>query len=148
MGEENYTKRIESKLEVQTYLAQLKYALNSGNTRIVFQKKRHADENRDERYTNRYTIHTLFPDEDEIHVLKRELLGLSYRDYIETVKDTTFPGKSEMRVFGKTYSDRDVYIKIRVELLSMKDAIDGNFILVMSYHIAEEELKDSDFPYR
>ena len=86
----NEAKRIESKLEVTTFLEQLHYALKSGKARIIFQKKRSSDENRDEKYTNRYTISKLFPDEDEVDALKRELAYLSYQDYIETVKDLDF----------------------------------------------------------
>ena len=139
-------KRIENEQEINTYLARLSYALQSGQAKINFQKNRRVDENRDERYTNRYTLLTLFPDEDEVMVLKRELQFLTVYDYVETVKDKRFPSKSEMRVFGKKYSDEDVYIKIRVELLTSA-GID-NYIFVMSFHFAEEAFMDSDFPYR
>lgn len=139
-------KRIENEQEINTYLARLSYALQSGQAKIHFQKNRRVDENRDERYTNRYTLLTLFPDEDEAMVLKRELQFLSVDDYIETVKDSRFSSKSEMRVFGKKYSNEDVYIKIRVELLTSA-GID-NYIFVMSFHFAEEAFTESDFPYR
>ena len=55
----------------------------------------------------------LFPGEDEVESLKRELARLIVEEYIETVKDIRFPKKSEMRVFGKQYSGEDVYIKIK-----------------------------------
>jgi hypothetical protein len=139
--------RIESRLEVMTYIDRLKYALQSGNARISFQKDRRVDEYRDRKYTNRYTIFALFPDEDEVEVLKRELTGLTDQDYIETVKDKRYPKRSEMRVFGKKFSDEDVYIKIRVELLS-SIATGGNYIFVMSFHFAEEAFAESDFPYK
>lgn len=35
----NETKRIESKIEVITFLEQLRYALKSGKAKIIFQKK-------------------------------------------------------------------------------------------------------------
>ena len=136
-------KRIENEFEVTTYLDRLSYALQSGQTKINYQKDRKVDENRDTRYTNRYTLSKLFPDEDEIEVLKRELACLTIEDYIETVKDTRFRNKSEMRVFGKEYSHEDVYIKIRVELLT----VSGSDILVMSFHFAERVFIDSNFPY-
>lgn len=139
-------KRIENEQDIDAYLARLSYALQSGQAKINFQKNRRVDENRNEIYTNRYTLLTLFPDEDEVIVLKRELQFLTVHDYVETVKDKRFPGKSEMRVFGKKYSDEDVYIKIRVELLTSA-GID-NYIFVMSFHFAEEAFMDSDFPYR
>lgn len=146
--EEHEKSRIESKLEVQTYLDRLKYALQSGTAKINFQKNRKVDEKRDKKSTNRYTIEKLFPDENEVEALKRELTFLSVEEYIETVKDIRFPKKSEMRVFGKKYIAEDVYIKIRVELLNTVEASGDSFIFVMSFHFAEENFKDSDFPYK
>lgn len=144
MSNVNEKKRIESKLEVQTFLDRLKYAIQSGSV-INFQKKRQVD---DKRYTNRYTMSKLFPDEDEVEVLKRELASLTVEEYIETIKDIRFPKKSEMRVFGRQYSGKDVYIKIRVELVSVAHADGNNFIFVMSFHFSERSLNKSDFPYR
>ena len=78
-------------------------------------------------------------------VLKRELARLTVHDYIETVKDNRFPKRSAMRVFGKKYSEEDVYIKIRVELIG---ANGSNYIFVMSFHFAEKAFVETDFPYR
>lgn len=144
----NETKRIESKIEVITFLEQLRYALKSGKAKIIFQKKRSAEENKDEKYTNRYTIAKLFPDKDEVDVLKRELAYLNYQDYIETIKDLDFPKRSDMRVFGKKYSNEDVYIKIRVELLNNIGTIGDNYIFILSFHFAEYNFLETDFPYR
>lgn len=73
-------------------------------------------------------------------------------EYIETVKDQRFPKRSDMRVFGRKYSGKDVYIKIRVELVKtsncMKNGSGDNYIFVMSFHYSEEAFTDSDFPYR
>ena len=137
--------RIESELEVKAYIQDLKFALNNG-AKINFQAKRHVDENRDERYTNQYTVNTLFPDENPVDALKRELLTLSVENYIQTVKDLRFPKRSEMREFGKVYNGKDdVYIKIRVELLGMY----GNTTtFVMSFHFAEKAFTSEMFPYR
>lgn len=55
-----------------------------------------------EKYTNRFTIANLFPNENPIDALRRELLILQTEDYIRTVKDLRFPKRSEMREFGKT----------------------------------------------
>jgi len=148
MNEASEKKRIETKLEVQTYIDRLKYAIESGSVTINFQKNRQVDNNRNKRYTNRYTMSQLFPDEDEVEVLKRELTNLNVEEYIETVKDDRFSKRSEMRVFGKQYSDEDVYIKIRVELVSIAYANGNNFILVMSFHFSEWDFTESDFPYR
>ena len=104
------------------------------------------DENRDEKYTNHYTVTELFPDENPVDAIKRELLTLSVEDYMQTVKDMRFPKRSEMREFGKVYNGTDdVYIKIRVELLG----IYGNTTtFVMSFHYAERAFMPEMFPYR
>lgn len=143
----NEKKRIESKLEVQTYLDRLKYAIKDDSVKINFLRNRKVDEERDKKYTNRYTVSKLFPYEDEVDVLKRELASLTVEEYIETVKDIAFPKKSEMRVFGKQYSGEDVYIKIRVELINIEHASGGSYILVMSFHFSERDFKESDFPH-
>lgn len=137
--------RIESELEVKAYIQGLKYALNNG-AKIKFQAKRHVDENRDEKFTNQYTVNTLFPDENPVEALKRELLSLSVEDYIQTVKDIRFPKRSEMREFGKVYNGTDdVYIKIRVELLGMYGQ---TTTFIMSFHFAERPFTPEMFPYR
>jgi len=136
---------IEGNLDISTYLDRVKYALESGSATINFQRDRQVDSVRDAKYTNRHTMLALFPDEDEVAVLTRELARLTIRDYIETVKDTRFPKRPDMRVFGKKYSEEDVYIKIRVELVGM---MGSNYIFVMSFHFAEEAFVETAFPYR
>ena len=137
--------RIESELEVKSYLQNLKYALDNG-ARISFQVKRLVDENRDNRYTNLYTVNTLFPNENPTEVLKRELKTLRVEEYIRTVKDLKFPNRSEMREFGKVYNNKeDVYIKIRVELLDMYGT---STTFIMSFHFAERPFTAEMFPYR
>ena len=137
--------RIESELEVKAYIQDLKFSLNNG-AQIDFQVKRVVDEKRDEKYTNQYTVNRLFPDENPVDALKRELLTLSVEDYMRTVKDTRFPKGSEMREFGKVYNGtEDVYIKIRVELLGLY----GNTTtFVMSFHFAEKAFTPEMFPYK
>ena len=137
--------RIESELEVTAYIQNLKFTLNNG-AKIDFQAKRRVDDNKDEKYTNQYTLNTLFPDENPVDILKRELLTLSVEDYMQTVKDFRFPKRSEMREFGKVYNGKDeVYIKIRVELLGMYG---NNTTFVMSCHFAEKTFTPEMFPYK
>lgn len=140
------TKRIETEDEIKAYVARMKYALNT-NAKITFQINRKVDEERDIKYTNRYTIAELFPDDNPKDVLRRELLALSVKDYQYTVKDDRYPNRSEMRVFGKTYNDDDVYIKIRVELMSTADCGEHS-VFVMSFHFSEIPFSKDDFPYR
>lgn len=138
------TSRIEGELEVKAYLQNLKYALNNG-AKISFQARRLVDEKRAEQYTNQYTVDTLFPNENPVEALKRELLTLSVEEYIKTVKDRRFPNRSEMREFGKIYNgNSDVYIKIRVELLGIYGS---TTTFVMSFHFAEKAFTPDMFPY-
>ena len=144
---QNEQRRIESLNDVRTYLSRLRYALNNGAS-ITFQIDRRVDDDRDVRYTNKYTVATLFPDEAPVIALKRELLTITEKEYICTVRDLKFKNKSEMRVFGKKYNCSDeVYIKIRVELLDPQNN-GQTTTFVMSFHFAEEPFTDEDFPYR
>ena len=137
--------RIESRTEVSAYLQALKYALEQ-NAELRFQVFRKVDEERPLRYTNRFTVADLFPDENPTDALKRELKTLTIDEYIQTVQDLRYLGKSEMREFGRQYVGKgDVYIKIRVELLS---AFGGHSIFIMSFHYAETPLTREMFPYR
>lgn len=139
--------RIETLEEIRTYLAHLRYAINNGAI-ISFQKTRLVDNNRDIKYTNTYTMNSLFPDEDPRKVLTRELLTLTESNYLRTVKDRRYPDRSEMREFGKVYNDSDeVYIKIRVELFDPNGA-GQHTTFVMSFHFAEKPFSKESFPYK
>ncbi len=145
-GDEN--RRIEDKVEVVAYLDNLLYAIRDDQTRIIFQQERRVDESRCLKYTNRYTMLTLFPDEDVVGVLKRELHNLTVEEYVETVKDKRYKNRSEMRVFARQYASENVYIKIRVELLDVEFASGGHTVFVLSFHFAEEKITGDDYPYR
>gem|GEM_PF-382647 len=137
--------RIESRTEISIYLQNLKYALEHG-AKISFQDERIIDKNRDVKYTNGYTMAALFPNENWEDALKRELTSLSIEEYMRTVKDLRYPERSEMREFGRAYDGTDdVYIKIRVELLSL-DGYHTTF--VMSFHYAMYQFTSESFPYR
>lgn len=138
--------RIESRGDIETYLARLQYALTTG-AEIKFQMERQVDTNRDEKYTNKYTMALLFPDENPEDALRRELKKLTVKDYLRTCKDTRFPNRSEMREFGKLYNHKDeIYIKIRVELLDGR-SYGGHTTFVMSFHFAEKPFAEEIFPY-
>lgn len=146
MSRELGKKRIESKLEVETYLSRLLYALESETTLINFQADRNSEKQLAKKYRNKTTISKLFPDEEPTTILKHELSKLTVDHYIETLKDIRFPERSEMRVFGKTYGTEDVYIKIRVELTGSA-ATNHCYVFVMSFHFALRPFKSDDFPY-
>ena len=115
---------------------------------MVFQATRKIDGNRDERFSNQYTVAHLFPNEDPQIALRRELLTLTTKDYLRTVKDVRFPKKSEMREFGKVYNGKDeIYIKIRVELLDLT-GFGQHTAFVMSFHYAVTPFSRERFPYR
>ena len=141
----NTRARIESEKEVQAYLQDLRFALNHG-AQVSIQVERQVDQNRDVRYTNRFTVADLFPNENPVDALKRELKFLTIEEYMQTVKDLRFPKRSEMREFGKVYNGKgDVYIKIRVELLS---EYGNHTTFVMSFHYAEIPFTPEMFPYK
>lgn len=142
---EKIKERIESRIEVKSYIQNLKYALNNG-ANLNFQIHRQIDKNRDERFSNQYTVNKLFPNENPVDALKRELMTLTEQEYIRTVTDLRFPKRSELREFGKVYNGgEDVYIKIRVELLSEYGT---TTTFVMSFHFAERAFTPEMFPYR
>lgn len=127
-------------------MAKLNYALGHKSTDVNLIPDREVDLNRDKRCSNEYTINLLFPDEDVPKLLKRELATLTEAEYIETLKDNLFPGRSDLRVFGKIYEGHHVYIKIRVDLVGKM--VYRNHILVLSFHHAVYPFQETDFPYR
>ena len=144
---EKTSSRIEERLEVSTYISKLVYALENNNAKITFQEERHVDNKRSVQYTNKYTVAKLFPNEDPVEAIKRELKSLKVEEYIETVKDIRFPKKSEMRVFGKCYGSDEVYIKLRVELIQVSIGGVDDTVFVMSFHFSTVEFIDVVFPY-
>lgn len=134
--------RIDSESDVRTFLQDMICALDNG-AGIDFQSHRKTDTRRDEKYTNVYTISTLFPDENPADILRRELKELKLEDYIKTVKDLRFPRKGDMLEFGKVYDNEDVYIKIRLNFLDEK-----HVVFVMSFHFAMLPFSKEDFPYK
>lgn len=142
---DNNVARIESQSEVETYIERVKYALENG-ARLEFQEERLVDKNRNKKYTNKFTVSDLFPDEKPTDILREELKKLNVSEYMRTVKDLRFPKRSEMREFGRVYDGHgDVYIKFRVELIGMY----GNTTtFVMSFHYAERPFSDDMFPYK
>ena len=136
--------RIETKAEVQGYIQNLIYNLNHG-AHIDFQPIRKVDSTRDIRYSNKYTVEDLFPNEDPRIALGREIRKLKVEEYIQTVRDLKHPKRSEYREFGRVYKDKgDVYIKIRVEVISYHG---GQTVFVMSFHYAVKPLVNEYFPY-
>ncbi len=133
---------IFTKEEVETYLARVRYALKDKNTKVSLQTNREVDRGRDIRFTSQFTISNIFPDEDPTDVLKREIGTLSVENYMYSLKDKRHENRSDFYVFAKIYDDF-VYIKFRVELISIK----GAYIFVMSFHYSDKPIDNSCFPY-
>ena len=144
MGNPDTKSRTESKTEVQGYIQNLIYALDHG-AKIDFQPVRKVDSTRDIKYSNKYTVADLFPNEDPLIALEREIRKLKVGEYIRTVKDLKHPGRSEYREFGRIYDEKgDVYIKIRVEVINYYG---GKTVFIMSFHYAVDPLANEIFPY-
>lgn len=61
--------------------------------------------------------------------------------YTLVQKDITYPNLSDFWVFGKQYNSKDVYIKIRVEIVGR------NYIFVMSFHFSTIPFEKVVFPF-
>lgn len=81
MTQHNVNSRIESELEIDTYLARIKYCLESGGCQITVKKERKSEQDKDIKYTNKYTLGQLFPNENPVDAMKRELAHLTKRLY-------------------------------------------------------------------
>lgn len=135
---------IESRSAVEEYITRLRYALDNGAS-LQLVRSRHSDEVKDYRHTNKFTLSDLFPNEDPAVALRRELGLLEVGNYIRTLPDTRYRHLPELREFGKAYNGKDVYIKIRVELISSGG---GKSVMVLSFHYAEYKFDNDEFPYR
>ncbi len=140
--------RIETRLEVQAYLQDLRYALENG-AKLRVQFTRHVEQFRDRKYSNEYAFAELFPQKNIEKVLIKELLSLKVDNYIRTVADINRPNNSEMREFGKVYDqDKEVYIKIRVEIMKSGGFGVNHVVFVMSFHYSTIPFGELEFPYK
>lgn len=139
MQKDQEEKYIESEHEVRTFLTKLYHSIDN-HCHIFLQRHKRTEKNRPIEYTNLYTINDLFPNEDITDRLKQELKELKVENYVHTIADKKFKKRSPLRVFGKVYHDKNVYIKIRVEILNDE-------IFVMSFHYAMHPFAEVDFPY-
>lgn len=133
-------KTVESIEKVDTFISQLKYVIKN-NGILEFQEVRKCDKHRNIKFSNKYTINKLFPDEDLVKAIKRELILLKHCDYLHTLKDIKFPNRSLLRVFAKKYSGEYVYIKIRAEVVH-------KFVHIISFHFSSVGIKENEFTYK
>lgn len=145
---EKLHERIETRLEVMAYLQDLHYALKNG-AKVRIQFTRQVEQFRDKKYSNAYAFAELFPQKNIEKELAKELLTLKVENYIRTVTDINYPNNSEMREFGKVYNtDKEIYIKIRVELMKNGGFGVNHVVFVMSFHYSTIPFCNIVFPYR
>ncbi len=145
MTQQKNKKLKESELEIYSFLSNVKYCIESGDCQISVKTERRSEQKKDIKFTNKYTLSELFPNENPADAMKRELIKLTKRNYIETLEDIDYPERSKLRVFGKKYN-ADVYIKFRAELIS-KEAYGANMIFILSFHYAQYPFDGDTFPY-
>lgn len=138
---------IEDRPSVEAYIANTTLALKDSHTEVRIQFDRLKDKYRDERYTTRYTLGELFPDEAPSTALRRELSNLKPEEYIRPVPDSVNENKPAFWEFGRTYTGKgDVYIKIRTVLLDQQCG-NNHSVFIMSFHFATSPLSEEVFPY-
>lgn len=140
MASNSEEKYIESQLEVETFLEKVKHTLEN-NGHILLQGHKRSEKDRPAENTNQYTVKDLFANTDITESLKKELQTLKVSEYMYTVKDIKFKKRSPLRVFAKEYKHKNVYIKIRVQILH-------NEIYVLSFHYVMYDINVEEFPYK
>ena len=86
--------RIETKEEIEAYLAKLRYALEHG-AELTIQMERKVDNDREIQYTNRYTIADLFPNENPYDAIKRAAFVMSFHYAMHPFEVEMFPYRKQ-----------------------------------------------------
>jgi hypothetical protein len=133
MGNPNsYIASIE---EVIVFLRDLKHVVSSEDCELdILSKKK--DEDDSDPYTTANTMLDLDYDTDDV---KNEILSLSEKDYIETIKDNKDTNRPPFWVFGKEIKKRDVYIKVKIRNKRT------NKVFCISFHYARFPLKNKPY---
>lgn len=142
----NKTNWIEDRSEVLAFLAKLKHMLENQRTIIKLENNRKSDQYKKIEFTNRFTFSDLFPNENPVEVLRRELNLLSICEYMHTAVDVINPKAPNYYVFAKKIG-KYVYIKIKIVVFNGSTPGQPDTALVMSFHYAEYMIDDKSFPY-
>jgi len=129
--EDSYIESIE---DAGYFLKQLHLFLASENCQLDIQRKRKDEDPLDPNSTINTILDLNYNEAD----IKEEILALTLRDYIKTVKDIKRAGSPDYRIFSKQINNRDIYIKLKINSL--------NRIHLMSFHYAIHDLEDK--PYK
>lgn len=95
--------------EVREFLRELKYILSSEECELDILPKKKDEDDLDP-YT---TVNTLIDLNYDTEDVKKELLALNEKEYIETIIDNKSAYKPPFWVFGKEIKKRDIYIKVK-----------------------------------
>lgn len=139
------TNWVEDSSVVSTFLAKLKFMLENPCTSIQLDKKK-SDQFKPYEYTNKFTLSNLFPNENPVDAMKRELRLLSLCDYLHTAVDVVNPKSPNYYVFAKKF-DKFVYIKVKIVVFNGSIPGQQDTILVMSFHYAEHLINENSFRY-
>lgn len=120
---------------VQIFLTELKTILISDKCELdILPKKK--DEDSTDPFTTQNKMIDLGYDTDDV---KRELLTLTEKEYIETIVDSKDSTKPPFFVFGKKITQKDVYIKVKIRDKST------NKVFCISFHYPRFPLKTGPY---
>jgi len=122
----------ESIEEVSHFLKKIRTFLASDSCQLDIQRRRKGEDPLDPNST----INTML-DLNDIDV-RNEILSLTTKNYIKTVKDKKREKNQSYRIFTKQINNRDIYIKLKICSL--------NRIHLMSFHYANWDMEDR--PYK
>lgn len=117
--------------EVQYFLRELKHILTSEKYELDILPKKKCEDSLDP-FTTENTMLSLEYDTEDV---KNELLSLSEKEYIETIKDDKDNNKPPFWVFGKDINKKDVYIKVKIRNKAT------NKVFCVSFHYARYPFK-------
>lgn len=124
----------ESIEEVSHFLKKIHTFLTSDSCQLDIQRRRKDEDPLDHNSTMNTILDLNYNEED----IRDEILSLTTKNYIETVKDKGREDKKYYRIFTKKINNRETYIKLKI--------YDLNRIHLMSFHYANWDMEDR--PYK
>lgn len=106
----NTNSYIASIEEVIVFLRELKHILSSEDCELDILPKKKDEDDSDPNTTVNTMLDLGYDTED----IKNEILSLSEKEYIETIKDNKDIIRPPFWVFGKDIKNRDIYIKVKI----------------------------------
>jgi len=124
----------ESIEEVSHFLKKIHAFLACGSCQLDTQRRR-KDENP---LDSNSTMNTILDLNYNVEDIRDEVLSLTTRNYVETVKDKEREDNKHYRIFAKKINNREIYIKLKI--------CDLNRIHLISFHYANWDMEDR--PYK